>query len=1287
MLSFKLADTFIDTYRDKPVAWGYKDAAGNSLGEITFLRTYSRIKPDGTKERWHEVCRRVIEWMFSEQKNWCKNNRLPWNDHKAQRSAQDAYERMFTFKWTPPGRGLWIAGTPLVTEQRNSAAMQNCAFLSTADMTKVDPSGPFKFLMEALMLGVGVGFDDKGADKEFIIYEPGANTRTFVIPDTREGWIDSLGVLLESYLMPDKQQMEFDYSLIRPAGEPIRTFGGTAAGPGPLRELHEMIRGKFTRRAGGYLSRVDIADIGNMIGVCVVSGNVRRSAELLMGRIDDKEFAQLKNPSAFPERNAWSTDENVKRGWSWMSNNSVEATVGSSYDHLIDGIALNGEPGIIWIDISRAYGRLIDPPNNKDRRVVGYNPCLSGDSIIETVDGPARLQDITEPTMVYSRDRAGHLTISKASAAFKTRENARTLRICLQNGDELVCTPDHRIMLRNGTWVEAKDLRPNDSLEVLCRARRGWRYAGVRLSSQSPSEQIMEHRLIWEGVHGAVADDFDVDHINRDHQDNRIENLRILPHGDHSRLSRSQVNAINPVRSTGWLNQHTVISVSEGPVIDVYDLTVEENHCFVANNVVVHNCAEQSLESQECCTLVECYLNRHESLDDFQRTLKYAYLYAKTVTLLPTHWERTNAIMQRNRRIGCSVSGIANFTDNHGLPELRTWLNKGYETVQRYDKIYSEWLGIRESIKTSTVKPSGCRPWDALTTTAQGVLTLEELFAASGHRDGHPWQDFSGYQALQGGGNRSAVVKTYDNGKAEVFGVNLSYGMQVRSTGNHQWWVTRHYDHAASPKSIDIGRWVAADQLRPGDVLEVRPGVYSSTNEASLLSLDSRALSMRADAREIRQPTEMNADLGWLLGYLWGDGAQSPSKYRIRFSDGGLVNLEKVQRILLEQFAVQSTIKPASGGQKPYELCASSKMLWHWLIKNGVWKYYADDLDCIPDVVRRSSTTTLLAFLAGLVDADGHVAAREHENVVILASASEAFARHVQDVALATGIVFGRSHNTGGIWLMCLASETVPERLDLMVTHSTKMSNPKHDLPWSAHRRGSSRTRILGKVEFVESLGEMDTFDIEVADTHWYYAGGIKSHNTVSILAGESPGVHWAPGGEYFNRAIRLAKDDALVPLLTAAGYTIEPDVRDSEHTVVAYFPIHTDAKRAEGDVTIFEKANLAVVAQRYWSDNSVSVTLSFDAEKEAQHVGTVLHMHEGQLKTVSFLPMGNTVYAQQPYTKISAAEWEKASTGLRKVDLDPIYRGKIGATDAVGEAYCTTDSCEIKQHNLNNES
>src|SRR5690606_39917274 len=74
--------------------------------------------------------------MYSIQKDHCKTNRLPWNDHKAQVSAQEAYDRMFQFKWLPPGRGLWMMGSPLVNRDRNSAALQNPLHEDTKVMTR-----------------------------------------------------------------------------------------------------------------------------------------------------------------------------------------------------------------------------------------------------------------------------------------------------------------------------------------------------------------------------------------------------------------------------------------------------------------------------------------------------------------------------------------------------------------------------------------------------------------------------------------------------------------------------------------------------------------------------------------------------------------------------------------------------------------------------------------------------------------------------------------------------------------------------------------------------------------------------------------------------------------------------------------------------------------------------------------------------------------------------------------------------------------------------------------------
>ena len=669
--SFRLIDDFVSKYAKAESPFGLRDAGENSLGEITFIRTYSRVKEDGTKERWHEVCKRVIEGMYSVQKNHAKENRLPWNDNKAQKSAQEAYDRMFNLKWTPPGRGLWAFGTPMTMEKRNSASLQNCAMVSTRDLDKNDPGALFAWVMDALMLGIGVGFDTVGQEKNFFIYAPTEPSSTYEIPDTREGWVESVRLLLNSFLRQNQSIQEFDYSLIRPMGAPIKGFGGVASGPQPLIDLHTRIRNVIGSRAGDGFDARAIVDIINLIGTCVVSGNVRRSATLALGAAGDENFMNLKNAEIFPERNSYDSEN---PGWAWMSNNSIAAEIGTKYEDYVDLIVNNGEPGFIWLDVARNFGRLADPADGKDYRVMGFNPC-----------------------------------------------------------------------------------------------------------------------------------------------------------------------------------------------------------------------AEQPLESYELCTLVEVHLNRHESKEDFLKTLKFAYLYGKTVTLMPTHWQQTNGIMQRNRRIGTSLTGIASFADQYGLPTTREWMDEGYKTIRKYDHSYSEWLCVRESIRVTTVKPSG----------------------------------------------------------------------------------------------------------------------------------------------------------------------------------------------------------------------------------------------------------------------------------------------------------------------------------------------------------------------------------------------------SVSLLSGASPGVHWAVGGEYYLRAIRFGDQDPMLHLFKVAGYKIEKDLV-SANTSVVYFPVHSGHKRSEKDVSLFEKIGLAATAQKYWSDNGVSVTLSFDKEEESKFIAPALNMYEGQLKAVSFLPMGNHTYPQQPYTQITKEEYDYHIGRIGKINFDAIYDG-VENLDSIGEAYCTTDYCEIK--------
>ena len=183
-------------------------------------------------------------------------------------------------------------GTPVI-EQKGGAALNNCGFCSTKDLA-TDFSGPFCFLMDMSMLGVGIGADTKGAGKVMIQEPKKTESLVFTVEDSREGWVESVRVVLESYVGKGSLP-SFDFSEVRPAGEPLRGFGGIASGPAPLIELINELQDILNKDIGEKISSTTIVDIFNCIGRCVVSGGIRRTVEIMFGSPDDNEFSQLKN--------------------------------------------------------------------------------------------------------------------------------------------------------------------------------------------------------------------------------------------------------------------------------------------------------------------------------------------------------------------------------------------------------------------------------------------------------------------------------------------------------------------------------------------------------------------------------------------------------------------------------------------------------------------------------------------------------------------------------------------------------------------------------------------------------------------------------------------------------------------------------------------------------------------------------------------------------------------------------------------------------------------------------
>ena len=294
----------------------------NPLSEFVYYRSYAKwIEEEGRRETWVETIDRYMDFMKSKI-----GNNLKEAEYKEVREAILKQEAM------PSMRLLQFAGP---AAEKTNVCAYNCSFVAPS---KFEDFGEIIYIS---MCGTGVGFSVESKNIQSlpqIKVQGGKKLPTFVVPDTKEGWADAFVFGMKTWF--NGEDVDFDFSLLRPAGARLKIMGGKSSGPKPLIDLLGFTRARILRRQGRHLRNIDAHDIICKIGECVVSGGVRRSALISLSDLDDQDMRDAKNGQFW-----------LNEGQRMLANNSAVYNVKpTETEFLKEWIALmesgSGERGI-----------------------------------------------------------------------------------------------------------------------------------------------------------------------------------------------------------------------------------------------------------------------------------------------------------------------------------------------------------------------------------------------------------------------------------------------------------------------------------------------------------------------------------------------------------------------------------------------------------------------------------------------------------------------------------------------------------------------------------------------------------------------------------------------------------------------------------------------------------------------------------------------------------------------------------------------------------------------------
>lgn len=465
-----------------------------------------------------------------------------------------------------------------------------------------------------------------------------------------------------------------------------------------------------------------IVDFMNAVGACVVAGNVRRSAMIALGETGDDEFLNLKNYNLNPERDCIG----------WMSNNTVRFKRSEDFHEHIPDISKrikdNGEPGFYnQLNVQR-FGRVGRRPypsdmwtreNEKDEATL-CNPCITGDSLILTNNGLIKVTDLVGQKYTAIVNGKEYPSTEKG---FWSNGIKDVYEITLNNGMSIKATNNHKFLKKNteeNVWVEVKDLNIGEYL--MCPTNNDYKWENgedneeegyingkIVKCCKNPHNYYKFIKSIKEYVEYRKLTGRNLECFEFKKCIKEIQQIARSIGINTKIINNNNIDFIDE----DLKDNYKIVSIKHVGSEEVYDCTIPGPHCFLANGIITHNCSEIPLEPFELCNLAEIFptkcLNSKGEFDEeiYYKACRFAAFYTATVSLLPTHWTITNAVIARNRRTGSSMSGVADFYDKYGFSRLTRICRLGYKEIRTENKRLAKQAGVCESIRVTTNKPSG----------------------------------------------------------------------------------------------------------------------------------------------------------------------------------------------------------------------------------------------------------------------------------------------------------------------------------------------------------------------------------------------------------------------------------------------------------------------------------------------------------------------------------------------------------------------------------------------------